>query len=113
MLKLRSGKELRVTKQKKKKKTFEPKRIKHKETQLLRGILRRRKWFRNLKGRQNSARRTGSLSTNEKKLLELKYTKGPGAYRSKKNLQKSTKLKPSNVKLSTQSIKIIAKDFLH
>ena len=44
-------------------------------------------------------RRTGSLSTNEKKLLELKYTKGPEAYGSVKNLQKSRKLKPSKVKL--------------
>ena len=43
-------------------------------------------------------RRTGSLSTNEK-LLESKYTKGPAAYGSVKNLQKSTKLKPSKVKL--------------
>ena len=43
-------------------------------------------------------RRTGSLSTNEKKLLELKYTKGPAAYGSIKNLQKSTKLKPSKAK---------------
>ena len=31
-------------------------------------------------------------------MLELKYTKGPGAYGSFKNLQKSTKLKPSKVK---------------
>ena len=44
-------------------------------------------------------RRTGSLSTNEKKLLELKNTKGPAAYGSIKNLQKSTKSKPSKVKL--------------
>ena len=44
-------------------------------------------------------RRTGSLSTNEKKLLELKYAKGPAANGSIKNLQKSTKLKPSKVKL--------------
>ena len=47
----------------------------------------------------NKRRRTGSLSRNEKKLLELKYTRGPAAYGSVKNLQKSTKLKPSNVKL--------------
>ena len=46
-----------------------------------------------------SKRRSGSLSTNEKKLLELKYTKGPGAYGSIKNLQKSTKLKPNKLKL--------------
>ena len=44
-------------------------------------------------------RRAGSLSMNENKLLELKYTKGPAAYGSIKNLQKSTKLKPSEVKL--------------
>ena len=44
-------------------------------------------------------RRAGSLSTNENKLLELKYTMGPAAYGSIKNLQKSTKLKPSKVKL--------------
>ena len=43
-------------------------------------------------------RRTGNLSTNEKKLLELKYTRGPAAYGSIKNLQKSPKLKPSKVK---------------
>ena len=36
---------------------------------------------------------------NEKKLPELKYTRGPAAYGSVKNLQKSTKLKPSKVKL--------------
>ena len=47
----------RVTKQKKKKKTFAPKRIKHKRNQPITygGILRHRKWFGNLKGRQNSA----------------------------------------------------------
>ena len=44
-------------------------------------------------------RRTGSLSTNVKKLLELKNTKGPAAHGSVKNLQKSTNLKPSKVKL--------------
>ena len=44
-------------------------------------------------------RKTGSLSTNEKKLLELKYMKGPAAYGSVKTLQKSTKLKPSKIKL--------------
>ena len=44
-------------------------------------------------------RRTGSLSKNEKKLLELKYTKGPAAYGSVKNLQIITNLKPSKVKL--------------
>ena len=44
-------------------------------------------------------RRTGSLSTNKKKLLELKYTKGPAAYGSVKNLQRITNLKPSKVKL--------------
>ena len=44
-------------------------------------------------------RRTGSLSTNEKKLLELQYTKGPAAYGSVKNLQRVTNLKPSEVKL--------------
>ena len=32
-------------------------------------------------------------------MLELKYTKGPAASGSIKNLQKSTKLKPSKVKL--------------
>ena len=44
-------------------------------------------------------RKTGSLSTNEKKLLELKYTKGPAAYASVKTLQKSANLKPSKIKL--------------
>ena len=44
-------------------------------------------------------RKTGSISTIEKKLLELKYTKGPAAYGSARNLQKSTNLKPSRVKL--------------
>ena len=44
-------------------------------------------------------RRTGSFSTNERKMLELKYTKGPAAYGSIKNLQKSTKLKPSIMNL--------------
>ena len=42
---------------------------------------------------------TGNLLTNEKKLLELNYTKGPAAYGSVKDLQKSTKLKPSKGKL--------------
>ena len=37
-------------------------------------------------------RRTGSLSTNEKKLLELKYTKGPAACGSVKNPQRNTNL---------------------
>ena len=44
-------------------------------------------------------RRTGSHSTNKKKLLELKYTIGPAAYGSVKNLQRITNLKPSKVKL--------------
>ena len=44
-------------------------------------------------------RKTGNLLTNEKKLFELKYTKGPAAYGSVKDLQKSTKLKPSKGKL--------------
>ena len=44
-------------------------------------------------------RRTGSLSTNEKKLLELKYTKGPAAYGSVTNLQRITNLKLNKVKL--------------
>ena len=39
---------------------------------------------------------TGSLSTNEKKLLELK---GPAAYGSVKNLQKRINFKPIKVKL--------------
>ena len=64
-------------------------------------------------------RRTGSLSTNEKKLLELKYTKGPAAYGSVKNVQRITNLKPSKVKLlldgklPTQSIKNIEESFQH
>ena len=37
--------------------------------------------------------------TNEKKLLELKYTKGPAAYGSIKKLQKVRNLKPSKLKL--------------
>ena len=66
-----------------------------------RRILRRRKWFRNFEGRQNSARAEGLgvLRRMRKKLLELKYTKGPAAYGSVKNLQKITNLKPSKVKL--------------
>ena len=50
-------------------------------------------------------RRTGSLSTKEKKLLDLLYTKGPAAYGSVKNLQKSTNLKPSKVKFVSRGPK--------
>ena len=54
------------------------------------------------KTKLSKRRKTGIILTNEKyfeKLLELKYTKGPAAYGSVKNLQKSTSLKPSKVKL--------------
>ena len=37
-------------------------------------------------------RKSGNLSTNEKKLPELKYTKGPAAYGSVRNLQKKHKI---------------------
>ena len=67
-----------------------------------RGILRRRKWFQVSKPQRetelNKRRRTVSFSTNEKRLLELKYTKGPAAYESVRNIQKSRNLKPSKMK---------------
>ena len=47
----------------------------------------------------NEKKKTGNQSTNEKKLLKLKYTKVLAAYRGVKRLQKSTNFKPSNVKL--------------
>ena len=66
-----------------------------------RGMVRRRKCIRNLKRKTGLRRRRKiwSLLTNEKKLLELKYTKAPAAYRSLKKLEKSTFLKPSRVKV--------------
>ena len=60
----------KVNKQKKKRQTFCAKKNQAQRNQptTYRGILRRRKWFRNLKGRQSKRRSTVSLSTNEKKL---------------------------------------------
>ena len=44
-------------------------------------------------------------TANEKKLRELKYTKGPSAYGSVQNLQQSTNLKTSLVKLFLENKK--------
>ena len=101
MLKLRSGKELKeLSNQKRNRKLFSQKESSTKksvnwlqkdpQTPEVVWKLRRKTKL--------SKRRTGSLSTNEKKLLELKYTKGPAAYGSVKNLQRITNLKPSKVK---------------
>ena len=92
----------RIAKPKNKIKNISPKGIKHKETvnylhknpQTPEVVSKLQK-----KTKIRRRRKTGSLSTNEKKLLELKYTKGPAAYGSVRNLQKSNKLKPSRVKL--------------
>ena len=58
-------------------------------------------------------RRTGSLSTNEKKLLELKYTQGPAAYGSVKNPQRIANLEPSKVKLFLEGKKAHTKHKKH
>ena len=92
----------RVTKQKRKRKLL---RQKESSTKKPANYLQRNSQTPELvskpqrKTERSKRRRTGSLSTNEKKLLELKYTKGPKAYGSIKNLQKSTKLKPSKVQM--------------
>ena len=103
MLKLRSGKELKeLPNQKRKGKLFRQKESsikkpdnylqKNPQTPEVDSKLRR-------KTELSKRRRTWSLPTIEKKLLELKFTKGPTAYGSVKNLQKITNLKPSEVKL--------------
>ena len=91
----------RTVKPKKKKKTISPKGIKQKKpVNYLQKIPQTPEVVSKLRRKTelSKRRRTGSLSTNEKKLLELKYTKGPAAYRSVKNLQRITNLKPSKVK---------------
>ena len=103
MLKLRSGKELIELPNKKRKRKLL--RQKESSTKKPANYLQRNPQKPEVvskpqrKTELSKRRRTWSLSTNEKKLLELKYTKGPTAYGSIKNLQKSTKLKPSKVKL--------------
>ena len=103
MLKLRSGKELIELPNKiRKRKLLRPK---ESSTKKPANYLQRNPQTSEVvskpqrKTELSKRRRTGSLSTNEKKLLELKYTKGPAAYGSIKNLHKRTKLKPSKVKL--------------
>ena len=101
MLKLRSGKQLKELPNQTKRKLFRQKESstkkpvnylqKNPQTSELVSKLRRKT--------ELSKRRSGSLSMNEKKLLELKYTKGPAAYRSVKNLPRITNLKPSKVKI--------------
>ena len=97
MLKLRSGKELKELSNKKTKRKL----LRQKESSSKKpaNYLQRNPQTPEVVSTELYKGRTGSLTTNEKKLLELKYTKSPGAYGSIKNLQKSTKLKPSKVKL--------------
>ena len=65
-----------------------------------RGILRRRTWFRNLKGRQNSGREEGlRVYLRKRKNSLVKIYEMSAAYGRVKNLQKSTSLKPSKLKL--------------
>ena len=88
----------RVTKQRKK--TFAPKRIKHEETSqlLTEESSDAGSGFETSKDdRTQQEEKTGKISTNEKRSPELKYTKGPAAYGSVKNLEKRTILKPSKV----------------
>ena len=103
MLKMRSGKKLKeLPNQKRKGKPFRQKESstkkpvkyfqKNPQTPEVVSKLRR-------KTELSKRRRSGNLSTNEKKLLELKYTKGPAAYGRVKNLQRIINLKPSTVKL--------------
>ena len=92
----------RVTKQKKKKKTLRQKESSTKKpANYLHRNLQTPEVVSNLKGRHNSARGEGLgvFRRMRKKLLEPIYTKGPAAYGSVKNQQKSTNLKPSKVKL--------------
>ena len=94
----------RITKQKKKNKTFATKRTKHEETsQLLREESSDAgSGFETSKEdrTQQEEKNWESFDEWEKiATIELKYTKGPAAYGSVKNLQKSTKSKPSKVKL--------------
>ena len=103
MLKLRSGKELiELPNIKRKRKLL---RQKESSTKKLANYLQRNPQTSEVvskpqrKTEFSKRRRTGSLSKNEKKLLDLKYTKGSAAYGSIKNLHKSPKLKPSKVKL--------------
>ena len=103
MLKFRSGKELIELPNKKRKRKLL--RQKESSTKKPANYLQRNPQTSEVvskpqrKTELSERRRAGSLSTHEKKLLELKYTKGPAAYGSIKNLQNSTKLKPSKVKL--------------
>ena len=103
MLKLRSGKELKElpNKETKRKLLRQKESSTKKPANYLQRNLQTPEMVSKLqrKTELSKKRRTGSLSTKAKKLLELKYTKGPAAYGSIKNLQKSTKLKPSKVKL--------------
>ena len=103
MLKLRSGKELKELPNKEtKRKLLRQKELSTKKpANYLQRNLQTPEVVSKLqrKTELSKRRRTGSLSANEKKLLEIKYTNGPAAYGSIKNLQKNTKLKSSKVKL--------------
>ena len=106
MLKLRSGKELIEIPNKKRKKSSTKKTA--------------RNGFETSKEDRTQQEEKDWESFDEwEKLLELKYTKGPAAYGSVKNLQKSTNLKPSKVKLFLEGKnahtkhKIKEKDFQH
>ena len=103
MQKMRSGKELIELPNKKTKRNFL--RQKESSTKKPANYLQRNPQTTEVvskpqrKAELSKWRRTGSLSANEKKLLESKNTKGPAAYGSVKTLQKSTNLKLSKVKL--------------
>ena len=102
MLKLRSGKELKeLPNEKRKRKLLRQKELSTKKpaNYLQRNPQTPEVVSKPQRKTELSKRRTWSLSTNEKKLLELKYPKGPGVYGCIKNLEKSTKLKPRKMKL--------------
>ena len=95
MLKLRSGKELIELPNKKRKRKL----LRQKESSTMKpaNYLQRNPQTSEVvskpqrKTELSKRRRTGSLSTNEKQLLELSYTKGPAAYGRIKDLQKKHK----------------------
>ena len=95
----------RFTKQKNEKKTFAPKRIKHKKTSqlLTEESSDAESGFETSKEDRTQQEEKQWESFGEWEKIALKFTKGPAAYGSIKILQKSTKLKPSKVKLFLES----------
>ena len=91
MLKLRSGTELKELLKKKRKLLLQKESSTKKPVNYLHRSPQALEVFLEPQGKTDLSKRrkTGNLSTNEKKMLELKYTKGPPAFGSVKNRQKA------------------------